>query len=223
MSISPFWSAATWVWASEIQIHSTRSTLATLPPAGRWPARCAACTWGLDVDGLLAGLPFVAREDERAGADHVLGLDLVLGSWRDARRHHEGHVRRRLAERLQDQAVGLLHLHLEVLGSTTSKSMTEAIIFWPIESWRPALDRGDAIFGGDGLAVAPLQAVAQVNVQVSLSAETSYLSTICGLTSNFSSIANSVSQTSSVIAHDVGGGPDRIEIFRSECITTLSV
>ncbi len=33
MSISPFWSAAIWVWASGIQLHSTLSTLATLPPA----------------------------------------------------------------------------------------------------------------------------------------------------------------------------------------------
>ena len=30
----------------------------------------------LDVDDLLAGLPFVGLEDERAGADHVLDLDL---------------------------------------------------------------------------------------------------------------------------------------------------
>ena len=33
MSISPFCRAATWVCASGIQIHSTRSSLTTLPPA----------------------------------------------------------------------------------------------------------------------------------------------------------------------------------------------
>ncbi len=85
---------------------------------------------------------------------------------------------------------------LKVLGSTTSKSVTEPIIFWPIES-RAAQRLIEAMQSSEvtGLPSCHSRPSRSVKVQVSLSAETSYLSTICGLTSNFSSIAKSVSHT----------------------------
>src|SRR5215471_10121201 len=84
---------------------------------------------------------------------------------------------------------------LKVLGSTTSKPWTEAIIFWPIESRTPqrlieAMQSSDVT----GVPLLHCRPSRSVKVQVSLSADTSYLSTIWGFTSNFSSTANSVSQ-----------------------------
>ena len=55
----------------------------------------------------------------------------------------------------------------------------------------PALDRGDAVLRGDGLAVVPFRPHSRrVKVHTVLSGETSYLSTICRLTALFSSEAN---------------------------------
>src|SRR3981081_1270320 len=51
---------------------------------------------------------------------------------------------------------------LKVLASTASKPVTQAHIFLPLHSpGAPALDRLDAVLGGDGRAVAPHEAVAQ--------------------------------------------------------------
>src|SRR5260370_28495522 len=85
---------------------------------------------------------------------------------------------------------------LNVLASTTSKSRTELIIFWPIES-RAAQRLIEAMQSSEvtGLPSCHSTPSRQVKVQLSLSAESSYLSTIWGFTSNFSSIAQSVSQT----------------------------
>src|SRR5882757_481326 len=85
---------------------------------------------------------------------------------------------------------------LKVLASTASKPATEPIIFWPIES-RTAQRlieamQSSALTDLPSLHCKPSR---RVKVQVSLSADTSYLSTICGFTSNLSSIANNVSQT----------------------------
>ena len=85
---------------------------------------------------------------------------------------------------------------LKVLASTTSKPATEPIIFWPIES-RAAQRLIEAMQSSavTGLPLLHSRPSRSVKVQVSLSADTSYLSTIWGFTSNFSSMANSVSQT----------------------------
>ena len=69
----------------------------------------------LDVDRLVAGLPFVLHEDERARAGIVLdllegvGLGHPLG-------HDEGHDRGRLAQRIQHDAGRRLEQDLEGLG-----------------------------------------------------------------------------------------------------------
>src|SRR6478735_3779997 len=79
---------------------------------------------------------------------------------------------------------------LKVLGSTTSKSTTEPIIFWPIES-RAAQRLIEAMQSSDvtGLPSVHSRPSRKVKVQVSLSGETSYLSTIWGFTANLSSMA----------------------------------
>ena len=84
---------------------------------------------------------------------------------------------------------------LKVLASTTSRPTTEPIIFWPIES-RAAQRLIEATQSSavTGLPSCHSRPSRSVKVQVSLSADTSYLSTIWGFTSNFSSIAKSVSQ-----------------------------
>src|SRR5471032_891508 len=163
MSISPFWIAATWVCTSGIAIHSTRSTLTTLPPAMPEAGSARGLYLAFLVNTTFSGLPFAGDEDERPGADHVLDLDLLhrVGLGR-LLRHHERHVRRRLAERLEDQAVGLLHVHLEGLGVDRLEPGNRAhhLLAHRIPS-RPALDRGDAVIAGDRLAVGPFQPVTQ--------------------------------------------------------------
>jgi hypothetical protein len=57
------------------------------------------------VDDLLAGLPFVSREFEWSGADDLLDL-LFRKRGRNSRRHHEGHVARRLSQRVKDGPKG---------------------------------------------------------------------------------------------------------------------
>ena len=52
--------------------------------------------------------------------------------------------------------VGYFSLMTNVLASSTSMLSTNDISFWPVASLaRPALDGGDAILGGDRLAVVP--------------------------------------------------------------------
>src|SRR5713101_5104412 len=91
---------------------------------------------------------------------------------------------------------GSFNFILKVLASTASKPETEPIIFWPIESRAPQrlieAMQSSAVTGLSSDHVRPSR---RVKVQVSLSGDTSHLSTIWGFTSNFSSMANSVSQT----------------------------
>ena len=68
----------------------------------------------LDVDRLVARLPFVALEHERAGAGEIGDLRVRVGLG-DALRHHERHVRRGLAEREDEKAGLLLELDREGL------------------------------------------------------------------------------------------------------------
>ena len=81
-----------------------------------------------------------------------------------------------------------------VLASGADSSVTTPISFWPIESLAPQrlieATQSSAVTGLPSCHSSPSR---KVKVQVSLSGETSHLSTICGLTSNLSSRANSVS------------------------------
>ena len=81
-----------------------------------------------------------------------------------------------------------------VLASGAERSVTTPISFWPIESLAPQrlieATQSSAVTGLPSCHSSPSR---KVKVQVSLSGETSHLSTICGLTSSLSSRANSVS------------------------------
>ena len=143
-------------------IHSTRSTLTTLPPEvqlGGFLARHIVRV--LLIDRLHAGLEFRLHELEGAGSD--LLLDLLAGRrLRQPLRHHERHQRRRLSDRLQHQAVGLLQFQRDGLGvggldagGKIHQLLAHAVVL------APALQRCHAILRRDRRAVMPLQAVAQ--------------------------------------------------------------
>ena len=133
--------------------------LAAGGPARRLLARHVVVV--LLVGHLHAGLEFSLHEFERAGAD-LLGDRLARLGLGQPLRHHERHQRRRLAERLQHQAVGLLQLQRDGLvvgrldaGGEIHQLLAHAVVL------APALQRGDAVFRRDRLAVMPFQAVAQ--------------------------------------------------------------
>ena len=126
---------------------------------GRFGARLVLRV--LDVDVLLARLGLGVDVDERARAD--LAVDLLEGvGVGDFLGHHEGHLRRRLAERVEHQAVGFFQDHLEGLGVDRLEVLHEVheLLSHRIAR-RPALDRGHAVGSGDRLAVVPFQAVTQ--------------------------------------------------------------
>ena len=127
----------------------------------------------LDVDRLLARLPLVLLEDEGAGAGGVGDLRVGIGVG-DALGHHEGHVGRRLAERFEHQAVGLLQHHLEGLGVGRARARsTTPISFWPIESLAPQrLIEATQSSAVTGLPSCHSRPSRRVKVQVSLSGET---------------------------------------------------
>ena len=101
----------------------------------------------LVVDVLLAGLGLGVHVDERAGAD--LAVDLLEGvGVGNPLRHHERNLRRRLAERVEYQSVGLLQHHLEGLGIDFLELLHEVHELLAHRVARaPALDRGDAVLG----------------------------------------------------------------------------
>src|SRR5690348_7195138 len=83
---------------------------------------------------------------------------------------------------------GSLSLSVKVLSLTGFSSATNSLSFWPIGS-RPIQRVSDGTQSADvtGLPSCHSSPSRKVNVQVSLSGDTSYLSTICGLTALFSS------------------------------------
>ena len=90
--------------------------------------------------------------------------------------------------------VGSFSLMTNVLASTTSMPATNVISFWPVASLAAQrlmeATQSSAVTGWPSCQSRPSRSV---KVWVSWSADTSYLSTICGLISPFSSVANSVS------------------------------
>ena len=82
----------------------------------------------------------------------------------------------------------------KVLGSTTLYSWTDSASFWPIES-RADQRLSEATQSSDvtGVPSCHSRPSRSLKVQVRPSSLVVQLSTICGLTCNFSSMANSVS------------------------------
>ena len=134
--------------------------LAAGGPARRLLARHVVLV--LLIGHLHAGLEFSLHEFERTGADLFRDRLARLGVSAKPLRHHERHQRRRLADRLQHQAVGLLQFQRDGLGvggfdagGEIHQLLAHAVVL------APALQRGDAVFRRDRLAVMPFQAVAQ--------------------------------------------------------------
>ena len=166
----------------------------------------------LDVDDLVAGLPFVALEHERAGPGEVrdLGVRIGLG---DALRHHEGDVRRRLAEPEGEQAGRRLELDREGLRVVRRHRIDKAHQLLAERVARaPALDRGDAVLGRHRRAVVPDQAVAQRESVGELVRALVVL--LEHLRLDLALLVHGeerVVDHVAVVARDVGGGPDRID------------
>jgi hypothetical protein len=166
----------------------------------------------LDVDDLVAGLPFVTLEHERSRAG-VVGDLLVVRRRRDARRHDERHGRTGLAQRFEYQTVGLFQLQHEGPGVNGARVFHD-----PIERpaqrvlLRPALQRGDDVGARDRRAVVPFQPVAQSEgpgqLVVAQRPLVDHLRLdLAGGIGREQRIVDHVA----VIARDVGGGPDRVE------------
>ena len=83
---------------------------------------------------------------------------------------------------------------VKVLASTALNSLTKSMSFRPIASRAPQrLIEGMQSSEVTGVPSCQARPSRRVKVHSVLSAETSYFSTICGLTSLFASIENSVS------------------------------
>ena len=177
---------------------------------GRLAARLVARV--LHVDDLLARLPFVLLQHEGAGAGVVVDLLVRVGVG-DALGHHEGHVRRRLAQRLQHQAERLLEDDGEGLGvdrldvaGGLEQDLPEAV------ARAPALDRGDAVLGRDRGAVAPFQPVAQRDRPGQLVVGNGVLLRHLGLDLEIGVLGEQdVIDHVAVVARDQRRGPDRVE------------
>jgi hypothetical protein len=164
-----------------------------------------------DVDRLVAGLPFILDEDERARASVVvdllerIGLGYLLG-------HDEGGARG-LTQRLQHDAGRRLELDLEGLGI----ERLDVGDLGPQQlavrrAHRPAPERRHDVLRRDRRAVVEFEPVAQgegpgqlvrrgrplvdhlrLDLEVAVQREQRVVDHVA------------------VVAHDVGGGPDRIE------------
>ena len=135
----------------------------------------------------------------------------VLG---DALGHHQRRRAAGLGQRIEHQAVGLLQHDPEGLVVHRLEAGDEAQQLQARRIARaPALERGDAVLRRDRLAVVPFEAVAQgEGVGEPVGAQRPSVSTICGcgcelLVHREQRVPHHVA----VVAHDVGGGPDRIE------------
>jgi hypothetical protein len=157
-------------------------------------------------------LPLVPRKLERSGADDLLDL-LLRRRGRDPRRHHEGHVARRLSQRVEHGAEALGELERERLlvngrdlPRMPHEELAEAILL------SPALERLHTVFRQDRLPVVPSQAVAQR--ERVLHAIRRHGRPIDHLRFDPMVLVRAeegVVHKIAVVARDVGGRPDRIE------------
>ena len=99
-----------------------------------------------------------------------------------------------LPSAVSTRPVGAFSTILNVFASTTGMSLTNDIIFCPVASLAPQrlidATQSSAVTGVPSCHSSPSRSVI---VQVSLSADSSYLSIICGLIWPLASVANSVS------------------------------
>ena len=115
----------------------------------------------LQVDRLLAGLPLVLLEDERARPRGVGDLRIGIGVG-DALGHHERHVGAGLAQRVEHEPVRLLQHHPDrlVVGRRQLGDIGHQLLAHRVLG-APALERGDAVGGRHRRAVVPGEPVTQ--------------------------------------------------------------
>ena len=182
--------------------------------AGRKAGRLVARHVGViaAIHHLVSRTPLVRHEDERAGAGGVLNL-LVRRRGRHPRRHDERHVAAGLGEGIQDKAEGLLQRQPEGLGVECVKAFGEGHEQLPLAVLAaPAPQRGDHVFGRDRLAVVPREAVTQR--EGVLQGVVAHLPGVHHLRLDFQVLVQreqNVVDHVSVIAGDVGGGPDGVD------------
>ena len=166
----------------------------------------------LDKDRLVAGLPLLLDEFERAGPDRLGDLLVGVGLGQPLR-HHERHVARQLAERVEDQRERGFQLYCKRLvvdrphlGDRLHQLLAKRV---PLA---PAFERGDAIGGPYGLAIMPFQAVAQDEavgqLVVAGSPAIDHLRLRLEiLVERKQRVEHQVAE----IARDIGGRPDRVD------------
>ena len=194
MSISPLSSALTCVWLSGIHTHSTRSRCTTLPPA-RPEAGSGRGLYFVFLRKTIFSPGFHSSSFRTNGPEPTYSLICLLGSVSATRL---GIMNGTATDGLPSAcSIGpnfSLSTIWKVLSSTTLYSEMKAASFTPIESL--ALQRfseatqSSAFTGLPSCHSSPSR---RVKLQTSPSSLVFQVSTICGLTSKFASIANSVS------------------------------
>ena len=164
-----------------------------------------------DVDGLVAGLPFVGLKMKGPEPTNSL-ICSSAGVSAIALGHDEG-IARGLGERLQHDAGRRLQHELEGLGVDRlglghlgPQDLAQRI------AHRPALERGQHVLGRDGLAVVELEPVAQREGPGELVGRDVPL--VDHLRLDLQVVVEReqrVVDHVAVVAHDEGRGPDRIE------------
>ena len=168
----------------------------------------------LDVDDLRSGHPLVLHELEGSGADDLRHLHRRLESGM-LLLHHEGRVGADLAERGEHEAVGLVQGEGERLVVDDRELLGELDELLAHSVLRaPALDGSDAVRGGHRVPVVPHETVAQgegvgeaivahrpVTDHLRLDLEV--------LVRREQGVVHHVP----VVAGDVGGGPDRVDVL----------
>ncbi|MCY1227568.1 hypothetical protein D9M72_398440 [compost metagenome] len=166
----------------------------------------------LQVDDLFAGAVFVLLEDVGAGAGGV--VDLLVGRrGGHARRHDEGRVRRRLAQRVEHHAEGLLEDEPEAVGIDRLGLVQggEHLLAQAV-ALAPSLERGEHVVRGDGLAVMEGQALAQrEGPGLAVGAGRELVDHLRQHLALGVHAEERVVHHVAVVARDEGGGPDRVE------------
>src|SRR5215813_13808709 len=136
-SISPLRSALMAVWWSAMARHSTRSTLATLPPARPDGASDRALYWAnFTYTALSPG--FHSSDLKTKGPEPVKSLICSFGEVSATSLGiMKGTFELGLPRAWRTRPVGSLRMIWKVLGLTLAKSFTNDIIFWPMESLAP--------------------------------------------------------------------------------------
>ena len=182
--------------------------------AGRKTGRLVARHVGVvaAVYHLVSRTPLVRHEDERAGAGGVLNL-LVRRRRGDARRHDERHVAAGLGEGVQDEAEGLFEGQPEGFGVECFEAFGEGHEQLPLAVLAaPAPQRRDHVFRHDRLAVVPQEAIAQR--EGVLQGVVAHLPGVHHLRPDFQVFVQGeqhVVDHVTVVAGDVGGGPDGVD------------